>query len=125
MSQAERDGAASGEAASGPEGAPVDPGLLREKVVAAIKTVYDPEIPVDIWELGLIYALEIDEKGNVRVEMTLTSPACPVAGTLPPEVEGTIRAIDEVGDVSLELVWDPPWSMERMSEGARLHLGFM
>jgi FeS assembly SUF system protein len=103
----------------------VDPNLLRESVVAAMKTVYDPEIPVDIWELGLIYALEIDDSGMVRVKMTLTSPMCPVAGSLPGEVEQRVREVEGVRDVDLELVWDPPWSMERMSDPAKLKLGFM
>jgi len=97
---------------------------LREAVVAALKTVYDPEIPVDIYELGLIYALEVDSQGSVSVQMTLTSPACPVAGSLPGEVESRIRAVDGVGDVAVDLVWDPPWGMEKMSEAARLQLGF-
>lgn len=98
---------------------------LREKIIDVLKTVYDPEIPVDIYELGLIYDLQIRDSGKVQVEMTLTSPACPVAGSLPPEVEEKIRTVEGVEDVNVELVWDPPWSMERMSEAARLQLGFM
>lgn len=110
---------------SGPPAERVDPNLLRESVVAAMKTVYDPEIPVDIWDLGLIYALEIDDSGMVRVKMTLTSPMCPVAGSLPGEVEQRVREVEGVRDVDLELVWDPPWSMERMSDPVKLKLGFM
>ena len=98
---------------------------LREKIIDVLKTVYDPEIPVDIYELGLIYDLQIGDSGRVQVEMTLTSPACPVAGSLPPEVEEKIRSVEGVLEVDLDLVWDPPWSMERMSEAARLQLGFM
>ena len=97
---------------------------LKETVVAALKTVYDPEIPVDIYELGLIYELEVEARGAVSIQMTLTSPACPVAGTLPGEVEATVRAVEGVIDVVVDLVWDPPWGMEKMSEAARLQLGF-
>ena len=97
---------------------------LKEAVVAALKTVYDPEIPVDIYELGLVYELEVEALGAVSIQMTLTSPACPVAGTLPGEVEATVRAVEGVTDVVVDLVWDPPWGMERMSEPARLQLGF-
>lgn len=98
---------------------------LREKIVESLKTVYDPEIPVDIYELGLIYELKVQEDASVQVEMTLTSPNCPVAGSLPGEVESKVRQVEGVGEVELELVWDPPWSPERMSEAARLQLGFM
>ena len=97
---------------------------LKETVVAALKTVYDPEIPVDIYELGLVYELEVEAQGAVSIQMTLTSPACPVAGTLPGEVEATVRAVEGVTGVVVDLVWDPPWEMERMSEAARLQLGF-
>lgn len=95
----------------------------EEAVVAALKTVYDPEIPVDIYELGLIYKLEVDA-GNVEIQMTLTSPACPVAGTLPGDVESRVREVEGITDVLVDLVWDPPWGMEKMSEAARLQLGF-
>ena len=97
---------------------------LKEAVVAALKTVYDPEIPVDIYELGLVYELEVEAQGAVSIQMTLTSPACPVAGTLPGDVEASVRAVEGVTDVVVDLVWDPPWGMERMSEAARLQLGF-
>jgi len=97
---------------------------LQERLIAALKTVYDPEIPVNIYDLGLIYELEADEStGKVDVKMTLTAPACPVAGSMPGEVERVLRAVDGVESVDVELVWDPPWSMERMSEEARLILG--
>jgi FeS assembly SUF system protein len=97
---------------------------VRSAVVDVLKTVYDPEIPVDIWELGLIYDLDVDEGGGVRIRMTLTSPMCPVAETLPPEVEAKARGVPGVSDVKLDLVWDPPWSPSMMSEAARLELNF-
>jgi FeS assembly SUF system protein len=97
---------------------------LRSAVVDVLKTVYDPEIPVDIWELGLIYDLAVDEAGSVKIRMTLTSPMCPVAETLPPEVEAKTRTVAGVSDVKLDLVWDPPWSPSMMSEAARLELNF-
>jgi FeS assembly SUF system protein len=97
--------------------------ILKEQIVEALRTIYDPEIPVNIYELGLIYNLDVDSEGNVDVKMTLTSPACPVAGTLPPEVENKIASVPGVNNVELELVWDPPYSMEMMSEAARLQLG--
>ena len=97
---------------------------LRDAVVAALKECYDPEIPVDIYELGLIYGVDVDETGRVRVRMTLTSPACPVAGSLPGEVERKIRELPGVRGAEVELVWDPPWDREMMSEAARLELGF-
>jgi FeS assembly SUF system protein len=97
---------------------------IRASVVDVLKTVYDPEIPVDIWELGLIYDLDVDESGGVQIRMTLTSPMCPVAETLPPEVEAKARSVAGVSDVKLDLVWDPPWSPSMMSEAARLELNF-
>ncbi len=104
------------------EDAPSNP--LRERVIEQIKTCYDPEIPVDIYELGLIYDVDVQEGGEVRVRMTLTSPMCPVAEILPPEVEAKIRQVEGVADVKLDLVWEPPWNPEMMSEAARLELGF-
>ena len=98
---------------------------LEGRIIEAISTIYDPEIPVNIYELGLIYDLSITADNCVRVEMTLTSPACPVAGSLPGEVEQKVREVDDVQDVALELVWDPPWTPDRMTEAARLELGFM
>lgn len=104
-------------------GEPLPEGItpaVDEAVVAALKTVYDPEIPVDIYELGLIYDLKIAENGNVAVNMTLTAPACPVAGTLPQQVANTVSTVPGTGEVSVTLVWEPPWTMEKMSEDARL-----
>lgn len=98
------------------------PVVSEEAVINAIATVYDPEIPVNIYELGLIYAVEIAESGDVKVEMTLTAPACPSAQELPEMVRTAVAAIDGVGDVSVETVWDPPWDPTRMSEEARLSL---
>lgn len=97
--------------------------VLKAKIIQSLCTIYDPEIPVDIYELGLIYKLDVAPGGVVKAEMTLTSPACPVAGTLPPEVETKIAAVPGVTDVTLDLVWDPPYSMDMMSEAARLQLG--
>jgi FeS assembly SUF system protein len=99
--------------------------LIEGKVIAALQTVYDPEIPVNIYELGLIYAIEVDDTNYVKVRMTLTSPACPVAGSLPGEVERKIESIPEVRGGEVELTWDPPWSKDRMSEAALLQLGMM
>lgn len=98
---------------------------LKERVIKAIKEVYDPEIPVDVYELGLIYDLKIFPVHNVYVLMTLTSPSCPSAGSLPGEVEQKIREVPGVSDVSVELTFDPPYSTEMMSEEAKLELGFM
>jgi FeS assembly SUF system protein len=95
---------------------------LKEKVITEIKKIYDPEIPVNIYELGLIYKVEIDEKNKVNVEMTLTSPNCPVAESLPNSVKENIMNVDGVADVNLKLVWDPPWSKDKMSEAAKLEL---
>ncbi|HYE17201.1 MAG TPA: SUF system Fe-S cluster assembly protein [Tepidisphaeraceae bacterium] len=97
--------------------------LLEGKVIAALKTVYDPEIPVDIYELGLIYNIEIDDEKHVHVQMTLTAPGCPVAGTLPGEVERRVETVPEVKSATVELVWEPAWSKDRMSEAAMLSLG--
>jgi len=103
--------------------APPSGGDVKQNVIDVLKTVYDPEIPVDIYELGLIYAVEADEAGDVKIVMTLTSPMCPVAETLPPEVEAKARAADGVKDVALDLVWEPPWSPAMMSDAAKLELG--
>ena len=97
---------------------------LRDRIVSVLKTVYDPEIPVDIYELGLIYEIDIDSSNAVRMQMTLTSPMCPVAETLPPEVESKVRTVRGVAGVTLDLVWDPPWSPDMMSEAAKLELNF-
>jgi FeS assembly SUF system protein len=96
---------------------------LRDQVVAALKKVYDPEMPVNIYELGLIYDLQLDEAGTAAILMTLTAPNCPVAGTLPGEVERAARAVPGVTSVKLELTFDPPWTKARMSEAAKLALG--
>lgn len=96
--------------------------VTEDAVINAIASVYDPEIPVNIYELGLIYAVEIAENGNVKVEMTLTAPACPSAQELPEMVRNAIAGIDGVGDITVDTVWDPPWDPSRMSEDARLSL---
>jgi FeS assembly SUF system protein len=101
-----------------------EPTPLRQAIIDVLKTVYDPEIPVDIYELGLIYALEVDEENHVKIVMTLTSPMCPVAETLPPEVEQKVQAVPGVAHVDLELTWEPAWDPSRMSEAAKLELGF-
>ena len=98
---------------------------LKEKVIQAIKTVYDPEIPVDILELGLIYEVKVFPVNNVYIQMTLTSPACPSAGAIPAEVEEKVRTVEGVSDVTVELTFDPPYSQDMMSEVAKLELGFM
>ncbi len=98
---------------------------LRERLIEALRSVHDPEIPVNIYDLGLIYRLDVDAQGGVWVEMTLTAPACPVAGTLPHEVGRVIDAVPGVTEATVRLVWDPPWSKERMSEAALLQLGMM
>jgi FeS assembly SUF system protein len=98
---------------------------LRDKVLAALKTVYDPEIPVDIYELGLIYEINVFPVNNVFILMTLTSPSCPSAEVIPSEVEQKVKAIEGVNDVKVELTFDPPYSQDMMSEAAKLELGFM
>jgi FeS assembly SUF system protein len=96
---------------------------LKDQVVAALKTVYDPEMSINIYELGLIYDVAVNATGEVAIRMTLTAPNCPVAGTLPAEVERAVRAVPGVTGVTLELTFDPPWSKDRMSEAAKLALG--
>ena len=95
---------------------------LKEKIVSEIKKIYDPEIPVNIYELGLIYKIEIDGRNKVEVEMTLTSPNCPVAESLPKMVKDNILSVEGVSDVNLKLVWSPPWTKDKMSEAAKLEL---
>jgi len=97
---------------------------LKNAIIDQIKTVFDPEIPVNIYDLGLIYEINVDEKGQAEVIMTLTSPACPVAGSLPGEVEEVVMGVDGVEDAVVELVFDPPWDKEMMSEEAKFELGF-
>jgi len=95
---------------------------LKEKIITEIKKIYDPEIPVNIYELGLIYDIKVDKENNVKVNMTLTTPNCPVAESLPKEVKDSIMEIKEVNKVDLDLVWDPPWNKSMMSESAKLEL---
>jgi len=95
---------------------------LKKKVILEIKKIYDPEIPVNIFELGLIYNIEIDEKNKVNIDMTLTSPNCPVAESLPNSVKDNVLKVDGVSGVDLKLVWDPPWDKDKMSEAAKLEL---
>jgi FeS assembly SUF system protein len=96
---------------------------LTADIVAALKTVYDPEIPADIYELGLIYKIDVDDERNVAIEMTLTAPGCPVAGEMPTWVENAVAAVAGVGQVSVKLTFDPPWDKDRMSDEAKLALG--
>jgi len=98
---------------------------LKEQVVDVLQGVYDPEIPVNIYDLGLVYDVDVTPEGDVHIRMTLTSPACPVAGTLPPEVEQKVKTVAGVRSVKVEVVWDPPWDKSKLSEAARLQLGFM
>lgn len=98
---------------------------VRDRIVQMLTTIYDPEIPVNIYEMGLIYDLAVDAEGDVKILMTLTSPSCPVAGSLPPEVEAKVGSVEGVRSVTVDLTWDPPWTPERMSEAAKLELGFL
>lgn len=98
---------------------------LTQRVIDVLKTIYDPEIPVDIWELGLIYEVKVNAENEVFVTMTLTSPSCPVAETLPPETEEKLKSIDGVKSAKIELTFEPPWEKDMMSEVAQLELGFM
>jgi FeS assembly SUF system protein len=97
----------------------------RQAVIDAVKTVFDPEIPVNIWELGLVYEINIADNGAVHIVMTLTSPSCPVAEEVPIDVDKAVRAVPGVGEVDIELVWDPPWDPDMMSESAQLELGML
>ena len=103
----------------------IDPNLLGEKIVNELKQVYDPEIPVDVYELGLIYDVFINEDNEVKILMTLTSPNCPVAESLPKEVEDKVKSLDEVKEAIVEITFDPPWTKDLMSDEAKLELGFM
>ncbi|WP_190810868.1 SUF system Fe-S cluster assembly protein [Flagellimonas sp. S3867] len=103
----------------------IDTQELGEKIVRVLKTIYDPEIPVDIYELGLIYDVFVNEDNDVKILMTLTSPNCPVAETLPVEVEEKVKSLDELKDVEVEITFDPPWTQELMSEEAKLELGML
>jgi FeS assembly SUF system protein len=104
---------------------PIDPAEVEAAIVDALKTVYDPEIPVNIFELGLIYGVEVDPEGHAEIRMTLTAPACPVAGALVEEVAEKAGRVEGVSTSHVELVWDPPWTPERMSEAAKLELGMI
>jgi FeS assembly SUF system protein len=98
---------------------------IQNKVIAMLKTIYDPEIPVDIYELGLVYNIGLNDDRSVTIMMTLTSPSCPVAETLPPDVENKVASIDGVNGCKVEITWDPPWDKSMMSEEAQLELGFL
>ena len=102
-----------------------DKDALREKVIEVLRQIYDPEISVNIYDLGLIYDLEIDDQGKAHIRMTLTAPACPFAGTLPGQVEMATKGVEGISDATVELVWDPPWGQERMSDEAKLQLGLL
>ncbi len=104
---------------------PIDTNVLGEKIVRVLKTIFDPEIPVDIYELGLIYDVFVNEDYDVKILMTLTTPNCPVAETLPLEVEEKVKSLNEVKDAKVEITFDPPWSQDLMSEEAKLELGML
>jgi FeS assembly SUF system protein len=103
----------------------MDPEELREPIIEALRSVEDPEIPINIYDLGLIYRVDISESGDVAIDMTLTAPACPVAGMMPIMVKDAVSKVEGVGLIQVDLVWDPPWSQENMSDEARLQLGLM
>jgi len=103
----------------------MQPEELREPIIAALREVHDPEIPVNIYDLGLIYEIDIADNGDVAIDMTLTAPACPVAGMMPVMVKDAVEKVEGVGDIQVELVWEPPWSQDKMSEEALLALGMM
>ena len=99
--------------------------IIEAEVIEALRTIFDPEIPVNVYELGLIYLVEVSGEGAVAIRMTLTSPHCPAVQSMPAEIEAKVRTISGVSDVSIDLVWDPPWDQSKMSEAARLQLGMM
>lgn len=103
----------------------IDKGYVEQNIISTLQTVYDPEIPVDIYELGLIYNIKLEDNGDVEITMTLTSPACPVAESLPGEVRAKIKEVEDVNEVNINLVWEPPWNKDMMSEEAKLNLGFL
>lgn len=115
----------SGAEAGGQEGAEGSSAALKEQVVNILKTIYDPEIPVNIYELGLIYGVDVADGGKVDVKMTLTTPMCPVAETMPAEVETKVKGVDGVSDATVELVWEPPWDMNMLTDAAKLELGML
>ena len=98
---------------------------LRNRIVEVLHTIYDPEIPVNIYEIGLIYEVTVDDDGKAHILMTLTSPMCPVAESLPPEVEAKVRTVEGVAEARVEVTWDPPWSPDKMTEAAKLELGML
>lgn len=108
-----------------PSTSAADQKILEEKIIEALRTIFDPEIPLNIYDLGLIYRLTLDPANAVKIDMTLTAPGCPVAGDIVASVKRTVEAIPEVPRVEVELVWDPPWTRDRLSEAARLELGMM
>lgn len=108
-----------------PDTAHVEPAQVEANVIAALRTIYDPEIPVNIYDLGLVYGLDIDNSGRVDIRMTLTAPACPVAETFPGTVEQRLYEVPGVTEVRVELVWEPPWNPDRLSEDAKLSLGLL
>jgi len=108
-----------------PAPAQMDENQLRQNLITALRTIYDPEIPVNIYDLGLIYDLEISPQGDVAIDMTLTAPACPVAGTFPATVEDRLSEVPGVASVRVELVWEPAWSIDMLSEETRLELGLL
>ena len=108
---------------SAPAAAPIDTTALKECVETALRSVYDPEIPVNIYDLGLIYRVEVSDTGVIDIDMTLTAPGCPVAQTFPGEVEARVMEVRGVSDARVELVWEPPWTPDRMTEAAKLELG--
>ena len=112
-------------AVTGAQAAPRSDEQLREALIAALRTIYDPEIPVNIYDLGLVYALNIADQGRVAIDMTLTAPGCPVAGTFPAEVESRLMDVPGVSEVHVTLVWEPPWSMALMPDHAKLQLGLL
>lgn len=107
------------------DSSPQDKDEIKQEVINALKTIFDPEIPVNIYELGLIYDIKVNHHNQVDIQMTLTTPACPVAQTFPATVEERIREVKGISNVTVELVWDPPWTQDRMTEAARLELGLM
>jgi FeS assembly SUF system protein len=126
MDESGKVGSESRTAAEAPAPAPAaEDGSLRDQVIEALTTIFDPEIPVNIYELGLVYDVEAGANGDVTVTMTLTTPNCPVAGSMPGEVETRVGSLPGVRHVDVNLVWDPPWTPEKMSEAARLELGML
>ena len=111
--------------ANSPQDESPKPQGLEAQVIDILKTCYDPEIPVDIYQLGMIYTITIEAENHVVIEMTLTSPACPAIGTLPGEVEDKVKSLDDVSQAKVNLVWEPPWNPDMMSEAAKLELGMM